>query len=84
MSIRGNTKLVKMGLNVYTTGIAVQQIVILLFLAVAIYFHVKMRRIEMYSYRNGWTRLILTIYVSLTCITVRFFSSARLSIPMHP
>ncbi|RAK71482.1 RTA1 domain-containing protein [Aspergillus fijiensis CBS 313.89] len=65
----------KIGLHVYTAGIAVQQFFIVCFIGLLIAFHRRMRqghgRQDMMGDRQRWQALVFAMYASLSCITIR-------------
>lgn len=68
--------LMKIGKDVYMCGIGLQQLFILVFLALAIMFHRRVLVLEQLgvleaSGKTHWRRLLYTLYVSLTLITIR-------------
>jgi hypothetical protein len=61
------------GVHIYMGGIGLQQFFILIFLGLAIKFHLEMSRLEHQQMaKPGWKRLLFTIYGSLAFITVGF------------
>ena len=61
------------GVHIYMGGIGLQQFFILIFLGLAIRFHLEMSRLERQQIaKPGWKRLLFTIYGSLSFITVGF------------
>jgi hypothetical protein len=61
------------GVHIYMGGIGLQQLFILIFLGLAIKFHLEMSRLERHQMaKSGWKRLLFTIYGSLAFITVAF------------
>jgi hypothetical protein len=59
------------GVHIYMGGIGLQQFFILIFLGLAIKFHLEMSRLECQQMaKPGWKSLIFTIYGSLAFITV--------------
>ncbi|KAL5345294.1 hypothetical protein ACLOAV_009664 [Pseudogymnoascus australis] len=66
----GQSKLVKIGLNIYMSGIGVQQAVLLAFLALMITFHVRALR-EGKTHDTRWQPLTYTLYGSLALISIR-------------
>ncbi|KFY22835.1 hypothetical protein V493_06293 [Pseudogymnoascus sp. VKM F-4281 (FW-2241)] len=64
------TKKVKIGLNIYMTGIGVQQGVLLAFVALMITFHVRVLR-EGKHHETRWQPLLYTLYAALALISTR-------------
>ncbi|PMD21554.1 hypothetical protein NA56DRAFT_571735 [Hyaloscypha hepaticicola] len=62
------------GVHIYMGGIGLQQFFIFIFLALGVKFHREMLKWE-YTGRakQGWKRLLFTLYASLGFITIRFF-----------
>jgi hypothetical protein len=57
--------------HIYMGGIGLQQFFILIFLGLAIKFHLEMTQLERHKMaKHGWKRLLFTIYGSLAFITV--------------
>jgi RTA1 like protein len=90
-----STSTLNLGLHIYMGGVGVQEAFILCFLCLAIRFHRRMRDLE----RQGvleekgklkWRRLLYTLYISLTLITIRiifrlvqYASGFTSTIPTH-
>ncbi|KAI0888498.1 RTA1 like protein-domain-containing protein [Annulohypoxylon maeteangense] len=63
-------------IHIYMGGIGLQQFFIVVFVAFAVKFQLDMRNVNpprnlQTSWRSGWRPLLLTLYASLTCITIR-------------
>ncbi|KAL6885707.1 RTA1 like domain-containing protein [Trichoderma evansii] len=64
-------------IHIYMGGIGLQQFFIFVFIALAAAFQIEMKRLERVkgeaslSKRNGWKRLLYTLYASLGLITIR-------------
>ncbi|KAF7715219.1 Uncharacterized protein PECH_008713 [Penicillium ucsense] len=62
----------KIGLHIYTAGIAVQQFFIVIFCALIYAFHRRMREgAGDYSRGPHWHTLVIAMYGTLACITIR-------------
>ena len=70
MGQNGDDSMVTLGLNIYSGGVALQQVFILSFISLIIIFHRKMLRGEMVQGRHGWKRLLYPLYATLLLITV--------------
>ncbi|MCJ1400364.1 hypothetical protein MMC11_003569 [Xylographa trunciseda] len=71
MSENGGNSLITIGLNLYSGGVALQQIFILCFISLIIIFHRKMLRGEVVQGRHDWKRLLYPLYATLLLITLR-------------
>lgn len=75
------------GVHIYMGGIGLQQFFILIFLGLAVKFHLEMSRLERQNMaKPGWQRLLFTIYGSLVFITVGFhleFEQCRMKINLQ-
>ncbi|KAJ8079839.1 hypothetical protein PM082_016664 [Marasmius tenuissimus] len=66
------SNLITIGLRVYQAGIGVQELFILIFLAVAVRCEIKLRAIDHEQYRStSWRKVLWPIYVALILITIR-------------
>ncbi|KAE9364408.1 RTA1 domain-containing protein [Stipitochalara longipes BDJ] len=62
------------GVHIYMGGIGLQQFFIFIFLGLGVKFHREMLLLErMGSAKDGWKRLLFTLYGSLGFITIRIF-----------
>ena len=69
------------GIHIYMGGIGLQQFFIFIFLGLAVKFHVQMLALDRLGLgKDGWKRLLFTLYGSLGFITVRPSSSISLSL----
>lgn len=67
---------VRNGLNIYMGGIGMQQAFIVIFLVIAVKFHLTMVNQEkMGRAKAGWKKLLFALYGSLSFITVSFLMS---------
>jgi hypothetical protein len=81
MNQENGQKIMETGKNVYMVGVGVQQIFILIFLALIVRFHMGMLKVERQGQSNGengrgggvahWKWLTYTLYAVLALITVR-------------
>ncbi|MCJ1316866.1 hypothetical protein MMC15_002187 [Xylographa vitiligo] len=71
MGQNGDDSMVTLGLNIYSGGVALQQVFILSFISLIIIFHRKMLRGEKFQGRHGWKRLLYPLYATLLLITLR-------------
>lgn len=63
------------GIHVYMGGIGLQQLFVFVFLGLAAKFHTEMLALDcMGQGRQGWKKLLFTLYASLGFITVGFTS----------
>ena len=61
------------GVHIYMGGIAIQQFFIFVFVAIAVKFHLEMKKLDQgIGIKSGWTRLLWTLYASLGFVTVSF------------
>lgn len=75
MTQSDGTKLIKLGLRLYTIGIGVQEAFVVMFIALAIRFHWKMLNgFGNVERGDGWKKLLYTTYATLILITVCLFS----------
>lgn len=63
------------GTRIYMGGIGMQEVFIIIFLGLAVKFHMVLLRMELNgqlrtSGKENWRKLLYTIYASLLCITV--------------
>jgi hypothetical protein len=66
--------MVMLGIHIYMGGIGLQELLILVFVSVAVVFHRRMlvlEREEALFGKPSWRPLLYTLYISLTLITVR-------------
>ena len=70
MGQNGDASMVTLGLNIYSGGVALQQVFILSFITLIIIFHRKALRGEIVQGRYGWKRLLYPLYATLLLITV--------------
>ncbi|PMD37550.1 hypothetical protein L207DRAFT_493027 [Hyaloscypha variabilis F] len=62
------------GVHIYMGGIGLQQFFIFIFLGLGVKFHREMLWLErMGGVKEGWKRLLFTLYASLGFITIRIF-----------
>jgi hypothetical protein len=62
------------GIHIYMGGIGLQQFFIFIFVGLAVIFHRRMLALDEVGLgKDGWKRLLFTLYTSLGFITVRFY-----------
>ena len=67
------------GIHIYMGGIGIQQFFILMFLGLAVQFHSQMLELERrQAAREGWRKMLFTLYASLGLISVSYFSGGRI------
>ncbi|RDL30475.1 uncharacterized protein BP5553_10353 [Venustampulla echinocandica] len=67
-----DSKMIKLGLRLYTVGIGVQEAFVLMFMGLAIRFHWKMAHgFGVIERGDGWKKLLYTTYATLALITIR-------------
>lgn len=68
------------GVHIYMGGIGIQQFFIVVFVALAVKFYLEMNELEKSGVvREGWRRLLWTLFGSLGFITVSYFNPLLLS-----
>ncbi|CAG8292335.1 unnamed protein product [Penicillium nalgiovense] len=66
-----SAKMTKIGLHIYTAGIAAQQFFILCFCGLLFAFHRRMQEHGSISRGSGWRPLVMAMWATLTFITIR-------------